>query len=159
MAHHTHLLEIIDKLDAVENDERSVLDDDGVAALIELSDSRDAIRELITQAQQPFLALTAQNRQLVLREAARTWDARCSELKLRTGTKGRQHELEAYLQGVLAVATATRLLGEIAASQVALLVSTGRAEDVVARWGAYRTEAEAAEGVRKLTAVAGQPLA
>jgi hypothetical protein len=49
----THpLIPILDRLDAVENDERSVLDDDGIAALIDLSDQRDSIRELIA-AQSP----------------------------------------------------------------------------------------------------------
>ena len=46
MAHTAHLTSIIDRLDAVEADERSVLDDDGIAALIELSDARDDIRAL-----------------------------------------------------------------------------------------------------------------
>lgn len=40
------LLDAIDKLDAIEADERSVLDDDGVTALIEISDMRDLIRFL-----------------------------------------------------------------------------------------------------------------
>lgn len=45
-----HLLSIIDRLDAVEADERSVMDDDGIAALIELSDARDDIRALALAA-------------------------------------------------------------------------------------------------------------
>lgn len=41
------VLKIIDRLDAIERAERTVLDDDGIAALIELSDSRDLIREAL----------------------------------------------------------------------------------------------------------------
>lgn len=47
-----HILAILDRLDAVENDERSVLDDDGVDALIDLHNARDDIRKLITLALQ-----------------------------------------------------------------------------------------------------------
>lgn len=47
MTTYTHLLAAIETLDAVEADDRSVLDDDGVVALIELSDARGCIRDLI----------------------------------------------------------------------------------------------------------------
>lgn len=50
MPHTAHILAIIDRLDAVEADERSVMDDDGIAALIELSDARDDIRALAQAA-------------------------------------------------------------------------------------------------------------
>lgn len=100
----------------------------------------------------PFLSLTPENRGVILNAAAATWTARCAELALKAGTKGRQRELEAYLQGVLAVATAARLMTHQEASQVAFIVAVGRAEEVIARWGAYRTDAEAAEDVRKRTA-------
>jgi hypothetical protein len=49
MAH--PLIRILDQLDAIENDERSVLDDDGVTALIELSDQRDTLRAILTEAE------------------------------------------------------------------------------------------------------------
>jgi len=52
MISHIHrllILNAIDRLDAIENDERSILDDDGIAALIELSDMRNFIREALTQ--------------------------------------------------------------------------------------------------------------
>lgn len=41
-----HLLKTIARLDKVEADERSVLDDDGLDALIELHNARDDIRAL-----------------------------------------------------------------------------------------------------------------
>jgi hypothetical protein len=100
----------------------------------------------------PFLSLTPENRGVILRAAADTWTTRCSELGLKAGTKGRQRELEAYLQGVLAVATAARLVDHGEASRVAFIVAIGRAEEVVARWAAYRTDEEAAADVRKRTA-------
>ena len=46
MTHTAHLISIVDRLDAVEAEERSVLDDDGISALIDLSNARDDIRAL-----------------------------------------------------------------------------------------------------------------
>lgn len=43
-----HLLRIISRLDAIENDERCVMDDDGIPAMVDLSDARDDIRALVT---------------------------------------------------------------------------------------------------------------
>lgn len=42
------ILEILDRLDAIEKEERTVMDNDGIAALIELSDLRNVIREALT---------------------------------------------------------------------------------------------------------------
>jgi hypothetical protein len=65
----THpLIRILDQLDAVENDERSVLDDDGVTALIELSDQRDTLRQIIT-SQSALLTALQKARYMVWHEA------------------------------------------------------------------------------------------
>ena len=91
-----------------------------------------------------FLSLNHQNRATILRAAAETWAKRCASLGLKPGTKGRQRELEAYLQGVLAVATAARLVTHSHASQVAFLVAVDRGEEVISGWAAFEPEQEAA---------------
>lgn len=61
-----------------------------------------------------------------------SWAARCSNLNLRPGTKGRERELAAFLQGALAVATATGAMTMERASMIAFLVAVGRGEEFLA---------------------------
>lgn len=93
----------------------------------------------------PYLSITEENLGLVLRQAAQTWQQRATEFELKRGTKGRAAQLEAYLQGTLAVATATRLMTHQHAHNVAFMVAIGRAEEVIDRWASWLTDAEAAE--------------
>ena len=94
------------------------------------------------------LDLTPENRGIILRAAAQTWERRAAEFALKPGTKGRAAQLEAFLQGVLAVATAGRLMTHDEAQHVAFMVAIGRAEEAVAHWGAWLTDAEQAERCR-----------
>ncbi len=82
----------------------------------------------------PFLTLNAENRRIILRQTAEVWTTRCSNLGLKRGTKGRKRELEAYLQGALAVLTATRVINLDHAAMVAVYVSAGRGESVIEQW-------------------------
>lgn len=70
----------------------------------------------------------------ILRQAAMVWNMRAAGLELRRGTKRRQHDLEAYLQGVLAVATAAEVMSLKQADLIALLVAAGRAEEQIETW-------------------------
>lgn len=57
------------------------------------------------------------------------WRKRCNDLDIKPGSKVRAVQLEAYLQGVLAVATATGVMTMDRANQIAFLVSVGRGEE------------------------------
>lgn len=96
----------------------------------------------------PYLSLTAGNRVVILRNAAETWVRRCRALQLRKGTKTRANQVEAFLQGALAVLTCARVLSHDDAGRIGFLVSVDRAEEVIERWAADRTDAEAAEDCR-----------
>lgn len=63
--------------------------------------------------------------------AAEAWHNRCRELGLKPGTKGRQRELEAFLQGALAVATAAGIMTMQRAHMISFLVSLGRGEEIL----------------------------
>lgn len=127
------------------------------------SDSRStagALRDLLASPTpapaSDYLALTNDNRTIILRTTAETWAARCKGLGLRPGTQKRQHQLEAFLQGALAVLTCTRVMNHDAAGRVAFMVAIGRGEEEIARWALLRTEAEAAEDVRARAAALNQ---
>lgn len=64
-------------------------------------------------------------------KAAEAWHNRCQALGLKPGTKGRQRELEAFLQGALAVATATGNMTMQRAHMLGFLVSVGRGEEIL----------------------------
>ena len=59
-------------------------------------------------------------------EVRRVWAMRAAELKLKPGTKGYEAQQEAYLQGVVAVATATGVMTMARAHMVSFLVACGR---------------------------------
>lgn len=59
------------------------------------------------------------------------WHRRASELRLRPGTKGYINQQEAFLQGALAVATATGVMEMGRASTLAFLVACGRIDMVL----------------------------
>lgn len=61
-----------------------------------------------------------------------SWAARCSNLNLRPGTKGRERELAAFLQGALAAAIATGAMSEERAAMIGFLVIVGRGEEFLA---------------------------
>jgi hypothetical protein len=61
-----------------------------------------------------------------------TWAMRCRELSLKKGTQVRERELTAYLQGVLAVATAAQIVTHERASMIGFLFTVGRGEDLLA---------------------------
>jgi len=100
----------------------------------------------------PFLSLTSDNRIVILRDAANAWSRRCQSLALRKGTKMRANQLEAFLQGALAVLTSTRILSQDDAHRVGFLVMVDRAEELIERWASDRTDAEAAEDCRSRAA-------
>lgn len=60
-----------------------------------------------------------------------TWQKRARELRLRPGTKGYINQQEAFLQGALAVATATGVMEMGRASTLAFLVACGRIDMVL----------------------------
>ena len=66
---------------------------------------------------------------------AATWAHRCEAEGLRKGTKGREAQALAYLQGVLAVATVAGLMTMQDAERVAFLCMAGRVEEWLA--GSY----------------------
>ena len=59
------------------------------------------------------------------------WHRRASDLRLRPGTKGYINQQEAFLQGVLAVATATGVMTMDRAQMLAFLVMAGRIDMVL----------------------------
>jgi len=66
-------------------------------------------------------------------DAAReAWATRCRELGLRKGTVKREDQLAAFLQGVVAVATAAGLMPMHRAQMVAFMVAVGRGEELLA---------------------------
>lgn len=81
-----------------------------------------------------YLTLNDENRDIILRGTAAAWQQRCKTLNLKLGTKGRQRELEAFLQGALAVLTATRVISHDTADIWCLFVYTGRGEAVIENW-------------------------
>jgi hypothetical protein len=64
-------------------------------------------------------------------QAAQVWVERCRALGAKPGTKQHDRERESYLQGVLAVATASGLMNHDRAAQIGFLVSVGRIEMVL----------------------------
>lgn len=81
-----------------------------------------------------YLTLSNENRDIILRATAETWQLRCKTLNLKLGTKGRQRELEAFLQGALAVLIATRVINLDTVNVCHLFVCTGRGESVIEMW-------------------------
>ena len=59
------------------------------------------------------------------------WHRRASDLRLRPGTKGYTNQQEAFLQGVLAVATATGAMTMDRAQMLAFLVACGRIDSIL----------------------------
>lgn len=94
----------------------------------------------------PHLDLTDDNRAVILRVTADTWATRCSELRLKPGSAARRAQLEAFLQGALAVLTSTRVMNRDSAQHVALAVAVGRGEDVLQAWGKAPEAAEPGPG-------------
>lgn len=76
----------------------------------------------------------------VRRAVGEAWQMRCADLRLREGTKGRQRELEAYLQGALAALTAANIMSLSQAQYVAIMVAAGRGEELIERWATLRYE-------------------
>ena len=78
-----------------------------------------------TETQAP--ATIAENTYMpAVREA---WANRCKNHNLKLGTKSRDNEMTAYLQGVLAVATAAGIMTHNRAQMIAMLVMCGRGEE------------------------------
>lgn len=122
----------------------------------ELVDRLDEVLELCQAPARPYLSLTSDNRVTLLRNTAEMWRQRCDTLSLRRGTKGRQHQLEAFLQGALAVLTCARVLSHDDAGRLGFMVMAGRAEAVIERWAAERTDAQATEDCRARAAQLAQ---
>lgn len=59
------------------------------------------------------------------------WQQRAQSFALRKGTKGYQREAEAFLQGVLALATKLGVMTIERANQLAWLVAVGRIDEVL----------------------------
>lgn len=59
------------------------------------------------------------------------WHARARELRLKPGTKGYINQQEAFLQGALAVATATGAMTMDRAQMLAFLVMCGRIDSIL----------------------------
>ena len=75
-----------------------------------------------------------QRRDVMLSEAAKAWKRRCSELELRPGTKKREIQLEAFLQGVTAVMSSGRYMLQDELGHIAFMVMIGRGEEVTENW-------------------------
>lgn len=83
------------------------------------------------------LDLTGESRRLIQREVANAWHQRCTSLGLRKGTKGRQVQLEAFLQAALAALTAARIVSADDAARVGFLVLVDRGEELLTQWADY----------------------
>lgn len=72
------------------------------------------------------------NEQDWMNQVRATWETRCNNMDLRPGTQARDREMTAFLQGVLATATATNCMTMERASMIAFLVTVGRGEEFLA---------------------------
>lgn len=82
------------------------------------------------------LNLNNENRDAIQKQAALAWHRRCSELELKPGTKSRMVQMEAYLQGAVAVMTSAQIMTFDEAHSVQFLVMVGRGEELLNRWAA-----------------------
>lgn len=103
---YSNLIKAIDTLDRIEADERSVMDDDGIPALIELSDHRDTIRACLDLAAglrwYLFLVWDYEHKQVLLSVQAETEEAAEALAKARATESWTLHHgtLETELVGV-----------------------------------------------------------
>lgn len=84
----------------------------------------------------PATATLNQRRDRMLAEAAIAWARRVTGLELRKGTAKRAAQVEAFLQGVLAVMTSGNYMSIEEANRIGFLVAVGRAEEVIVQWAA-----------------------